>query len=98
MAIDTILLLVGAVAFGVGVVLLVGAPMFAGTVAERTTRPELARRASGPDRMRNLIASQQASRSRKSTLAVRLRISGIAMAILGGVAFVAGVAMRTVPG
>lgn len=98
MAIDTVLLLVGAVAFGVGVVLLVGAPIFAGTVAERTTRPESTRRASGPDRMRNLIASQQASRSRRSTLAVRLRISGIVMTVLGGVAFVTGVAMRSVPG
>lgn len=96
MAIDTILLLVGGVALAVGVVLLVGAPRLAGTVAGHATRPEHARRASGPDRMRLLIAAQQASTSRRLNLAVRLRIVGIALAVLGGVAFVTGVAMRSV--
>jgi hypothetical protein len=97
-AIDTVLLLIGAISFGIGVVIVVGAPMIAGTVAERTTRPELARRASGPDRMRNLIASQQASRSRRSLLAARLRLVGVAMVVVGGTAFVSGVAIRSVPG
>ena len=97
MAIDTILLLVGGVTFGIGVVLLVGAPMLAGPVAERTTRPELARRSSGPDRMRTLIAAQQASKSRRTTLAVRLRVVGIVLAVVGGAAYIAGVATRSVP-
>ncbi len=97
-ATDTVLLFLGAVAFGIGVVLLVGAPLLSGTVASRTTRPELARRASGPDRMRNLIASQQASRSRRSTLAVRLRVAGIAASVIGGATFIAGVAMRSASG
>lgn len=95
---DTLLLLLGGVTFGVGVVLLVGSPMLAGTVAERTTRPELARRASGPDRMRGLIVSQQAARSRRATLAKRLRVIGATLAVAGSLGFVAGVALRTVPG
>jgi hypothetical protein len=48
--------------------------------------------------MRNLIASQQVSRSRRSTLAVRLRIIAIAATVIGGATVAAGVAMRRVLG
>jgi hypothetical protein len=47
--------------------------------------------------MRTLIAAQQASKSRRTTLAVRLRVVGIVLAVVGGAAYIAGVATRSVP-
>lgn len=92
---DTALLVLGAVAFGVGVVLLVAAPRLSANVSDRASRPDAARRASGPDRMRSLIAAQQASRTRRLYLARRLRVSGIGLVVVGGIAFGIGAVTRS---
>ncbi len=94
---DTILLVVGVIAFGVGIVLLVGASRLQTFADSRAPLPEVARRASGPERMRNLIAAQQASRLRRETLGVRFRLVGACLAAAGAAAFIAGVALRAVP-
>ena len=94
---DTILLVVGVIMTGVGIVLLVGASRLRTSTESRTRPPDVAHRASGPERMRNLIAAQQASRLRRETLGVRFRLVGACLAAAGAAAFIAGVALRAVP-
>lgn len=79
-----------------GVLLLVGigtllmAPLMASRVAASTSRPTLERRASGPDRMRNIINSQITERKRTSSFSVALTRTGTVLAALAALALISG--------
>ena len=72
-----------------GLILLVTAPMLASRVATTTSRPRLAKRASGPDRMRGLIAAQRSARQRRSSLRTTMTRSGVALVGAAAVSLIA---------
>ena len=84
------LFVLAAVLLLIGVTLLALAPLMASRVAATTSRPKLARRASGPDRMRALIASQRTERLRRASLSGTLARSGVALSAAAIVSVIAG--------
>ena len=74
-----------------GLATLVLSPLLAGRVAATTSRPRLARRASGPDRMRSLINAQRTERARRSSLSLGLVRLGAALAAAAALLLVGGV-------
>jgi hypothetical protein len=86
-----LLLVVGAVLLVLGVVTVALAPVLATRMAATTTKPKLERRASGPDRMRNLINAQRTERTRSRGLASALTRTGIALGILSVLSFGGGI-------
>jgi hypothetical protein len=70
--------------------LLLLSPAVAGRVASSTSRPKLERRASGPDRMRNLIAAQRTERARRSILSRTFTRAGVALGIASAITLIAG--------
>jgi hypothetical protein len=77
-----LLLALGVVLLVAGIALVALAPVAAARMAATTTKPKLERRASGPDRMRNLIMSQRTERSRSKGLSTALTRTGISLGIL----------------
>jgi hypothetical protein len=86
-----LLLIVGAVLLVVGLATVATAPLMASRAASASARPKLERRASGPDRMRELITSQRTERSRSRTLASTLTRSGLVLGILAVLSLLGGV-------
>ncbi len=78
-AIWLILCVVAGALLCAGLILLVVAPMLASRVASTTSRPRLAKRASGPDRMRGLIAAQRSARQKRSSLQTAMTRSGVVL-------------------
>ena len=75
----------------VGITLLALAPLMAARVAATTSRPRLERRASGPDRMRELISAQRTERQKRSSLSGVLTRSGTALSVAAVLALIGGV-------
>ncbi|MBI3973201.1 MAG: hypothetical protein HY332_18145 [Chloroflexi bacterium] len=76
----------------VGLIMLLVAPILAARFAATTSRPTLARRASGPDRMRSLIGAQISERKRRSRTSVALTRIGATLSILAVLLLAGGIA------
>lgn len=85
-----LLLVVAGALLVLGMITIALAPVLASRVASTTSKPTLERRASGPDRMRNLIQSQRTERSRSRGLAATLTRTGIGLAALAALSLVGG--------
>lgn len=90
-AVALALLSAGGLLLVIGVLMVAAAPVVASRVASTTTRPTLARRASGPERMRTLIGAQRTERGRRTSLASALTRTGVGLAVLSAVSLLAGV-------
>jgi hypothetical protein len=91
MLLHLLLLIVGAVLLVAGLATVATAPLMASRAASAASKPKLERRASGPDRMRELITSQRTERSRSRTLASTLTRSGVVLGILSVLSLLGGV-------
>ena len=89
-----ILLTVGGIAVAIGAVLLVTSPYLGRGLAATSSQPKPAKRSSGPDRMRELIASEQLSRTRRARFGATIRSAGIGAVLTGIALFACGTAVR----
>jgi hypothetical protein len=85
-----LLLSLGAVLLLVAVLTVSLAPLLATRMAATTSKPKLERRASGPDRMRNIIMSQRTERSRSKGLSNALTRTGTLLGVLSVLSLAGG--------
>jgi hypothetical protein len=91
-ALVTALFALAAVLLVLGLVTLVLSPLLAWRAAATASRPKLARRASGPERMRALIDAQRTERARRTSLSLGLVRLGVALAAVAALLLIGGVA------
>lgn len=89
-----ILLTLGGIGVAIGAVLLAAGPYLGGGLATRSSQPKPAKRASGPDRMRELIASEQLVRTRRARFGATIRWAGFGAIVTGIGLFAIGTAVR----
>lgn len=87
-----VLLVLAGVLLLFGLLALFTAPILAARVASTVSRPRLARRASGPDRMRALISAQRAERQKRTSLSGTLVRAGAALAAAALLSLIGAVA------
>ena len=68
------------------------APVLGARAASAASKPQLAKRASGDDRMRALITAQRTERTRARGLAGALTRAGVVLAILSVASLLTGIA------
>ncbi len=91
---SAILLTLGGISVAIGAVLLATGPYLGSGLATRSSQPKPAKRASGPDRMRELIASEQMVRTRRARFGPTIRWAGIGAFATGMSLFAIGTAVR----
>ncbi len=85
-----LLLILGGVLLVAGIGTVIIAPLLASRTAAVTSRPKLERRASGPDRMRELITAQRTERTRTYGLSSTLTRTGIVLGVLSVLSLISG--------
>lgn len=88
------LLSLGGIVVAIGAVLLVTSSTLGRGLAAKSGQPKPAKRSSGPDRMRELIASEQMVRKRRVRFGSTIRRAGIGAVLTGIALFASGTAIR----